>query len=92
MKIDPDHKPIQTGQLDEREGAGGGWSQFEEWAGVTWFGDHEPYEERYGTIRSDTSKTSRFPLKEIESKDTNVNIASRNGTSIEHSHNASPDS
>ena len=85
MKTDFDHMPIQTEQLGEREKEDSGWGQFERWAGVSWFGGHNPLKERYGTIRSDTSTTSRFPLKETESKDKDVNIASRNGTCINSS-------
>lgn len=73
MKIDPDHKPLEGGPLGEREYEDGGWYQFERWAGVSYFGGHNPRPERYGTIRSDTQVPSRFPIVETPSRQEGIN-------------------
>ena len=63
IKIDPDHRALEDqGPLGEREYEDGGWANFERWAGVSWFGGHAEYKERYGTIRNDMQVPSRFPI------------------------------
>lgn len=68
IKIDPDHKPLNPAPLGEAECQAGGWSQFEQWAGVQWFGDINKYTERYGPIGDENNVTSRFPIVEKESR------------------------
>lgn len=69
MKIDPDHRPSEARQFTKREYEDGGWVNFEQWAGVSWFGGINPPKEKYGTIRNDKKIPSRFPIHDkVEGK------------------------
>jgi hypothetical protein len=64
IKIDPDHKPLDNSPLCVQEcPTSGGWGQFEQWAGVSWFGSKLP--ERYG---KNPNIPSRFPIVERDSR------------------------